>query len=275
MRNLRGSLERMQKAALGKDATAFDQYTVGLRREAILREIDAIEAELLRRVQTGARAAAQAAVLHDRSTLEALDLGPFFGIDSTVIAQAQADAAKEVRNVTQAMRQQINQAVVKALSGELDEAGLQRDLVDAFGGEVTAHRVERIVRTEVGRTFVQQQAAGDEALALAGVDLIKVWVHKSGGRGAPGSRSEHVAIHGQERELWELFNVGQGATADTPPDGPGYRANAPHDPSLPPELSINCGCTVVRRPRFRSTKPYIAQKRPQVQFAAAGAVPTA
>lgn len=262
---LRKALARIEALLRGGSSTDFGQFEALNRREAILREVDALEGELLTRVRGMASLAAEASRAADAPVFERYGVSPVFGVDGSVVARAQAYAAAEVRDVTTQMRADLNSAIVRAVSGGSDRDALDAEIRLAFDGKVNEARVDRIVRTELGQAFVQQQAANDERMAFAGIDLIKVWVHKGGGRLVLGAREEHVAIHGQERELWQLFNVGRGATADTPPDSTvGEKANAPLDPSLSPGMRINCGCTVVRRPRRKSKKHYIPNVRPDV-----------
>jgi hypothetical protein len=77
----------------------------------------------------------------------------------------------------------------------------------------------------------------------------------------PGARAEHVAIHGQERLPGETFNVGQGATKTTPPEGTGYPARFPLDPQLPADQSIQCGCSTARIPIEDASRATIARAR--------------
>jgi len=253
---LRKSLKAIDAALRSGKGTEFDEFSALRRKQAVEAEIARLEADLLQATEEAARKAGGFA--NDRLGRS----GVAISIDSSAISTASSDAAKMVRAVTQQMRADLNDAVTRAFTGELDRAGLDQAIRDAFDGDVLEHRVERIVRTEVGEVFGQQQARTDQRLASMGVDLIKRWV-ATGGKGGDGrTRQSHADIHGQERELDEPFNVGDGATAATPPGGVGHPAAAPLDPTLPAEERIQCRCTVVRVPRSQAKQGYISKKPP-------------
>lgn len=260
LKALRAALKRMREIVRDGRRTEFDQYQALQKKQAIEREVHRLERELTFRVQDAGRAAVP---LADALNPEA-PTNPL-GVSATVVARAQADAAQLVRGVSQQITRELNQAVVKATTGERTRAEFEADLADILDEDLNSARVERIVRTELGQIFQQQGAEADARLAEdPDTDMIKVWRHKCGGRMCRGAREDHVAIHGQERELWEDFDVDGGATAETPPGGGQYRANRPLDPKLPAKHKINCGCSVVRRPRYRAKQSYIAKTNPRV-----------
>lgn len=249
MRRLRQALRAIEKALKAGRGTEFDEFSLLRRKQAIEAELLRLEADLPQALEDAARKAAKA-----------LHRGPAdLGVDAGAISAAASNAAMEVRAVTDGLRAELNSAITRAFTGELDAAGLEQAIRDAFDGEVLEHRVERIIRTEVGEVFGRQQARVDQELAGMGADLIKRWVTAQDGR----TRPSHAAIHGQERELDEPFSVGDGATASTPPGGPGFPADAPLDPGLPAGDRINCRCTVVRVPRSQARQAYIAKRQPE------------
>ena len=191
----------------------------------------------------------------------ALGLGePIIGVDPRTLEFVQDFAGVQIRGVLYGVRTKVNSAMQRAIAGALDLRNLQREVRDAFGGDVTAARIERIVRTETVRAYSQAQAAADEQLVDRDVDLdiVKVWRSSKDTR----TRPSHRAIDGQERELWQPFHVGGGASASTArDDGTGFEANGPADPSLPAEESIQCRCTVIYVPREKAKQPYIAKDR--------------
>lgn len=239
------------------------------RRQALEAALGQLEQEIQARAGeafevAGAEAAAQAA---EASGGEGL---PGVGINARAVATAQAAAAAEVRNVTEAVRAKLNAAVTKAVAGRSSAAELASELGAAFDVPQPAHRIERIIRTEMAGIWMANQAEVDELLADTGPDLIKRWVTVGGSRGDGRNRDSHLELHGQERELDEPFHVGGGpkpgkaggATASTAPDdGIGTPAKAPLDAGLPAGERINCRCRFVRVHRSEAKQPYIRKRR--------------
>jgi SPP1 gp7 family putative phage head morphogenesis protein len=171
-----------------------------------------------------------------------------------VVAYAESTAGDLVREWAEGVGRRVRLATTRAVAGGLTEREYLKAIRDAMGDEGTVARVERIARTEVNRAYQQQRAANDEQLHDAGVDLVKRWVATLDDR----VRDTHLAIHGQERELLDLFNVGGHATFDTPPkSSAGHKANGPMDPTLPAEESINCRCDVIYVDRAAAERRYI------------------
>lgn len=257
---LRRAHARLDKIVRGqvKGVTEFGIYEASSKRQAIVVEMQRIEAEIRSRLSKGVEAMASGA-----AGLEAKrHAGIPFEVDASVIARAQQNAAAMVQQVTKGVKAQLNSAVVDALVGGSTREQFDARIREILGPDVLESRVERIARTELGEAYMQQQAANDEKLAATpGVDLIKRWVKS--GKGPTRSRPEHDAIHGQERELEDLFGVGGGATAATPPGGGAHQATGPLDPMLPPEQRINCGCDVVRVPRSEAQQAYIQRTNPK------------
>jgi len=241
----------------GLSPTDYDRFLAQQKAAALDDAIARLESEALSLAGEQMRAAAMQATSEVQQALGSQQL---IGVDEKVLAFVQDFAGTQIKDVLSVVRQKVNMAVQQAAAGALSYRDLQKAVSDAFGGNVTMARIERIVRTETIRAYSQAEAATTEKLAQTHVadQVIKVWRTAGDTR----VREEHALIDGQERELDELFNVGQGATASTPPGGTGFPANGPADPSLPPELSIQCRCTVEYVPRSRAVQPY-TEKDPE------------
>lgn len=258
LRRAQARIERIVKA--GK-ATEFGAFEAMSKKAALDAEVVRLERELGVRLQDGVQAVAAGAV----DLAQGRDLGdaggPPLRVDPGAVLRAQADAAKQVVGIARAARTALNVAVVDALTGHSDRAAFDSAIRDALGPDVLEPRVERIARTELGKAYMGQQAAADRELARnPEVDLIKRWVKS--GKGSNRSRPEHDAMHGQERELDDLFDMGGGATAETPPGGGQWRCMGPLDPSLPAAMATHCGCDVVRVSRSEARQPYIRKGPP-------------
>jgi hypothetical protein len=257
---LRRAHARIEAILKSGAATDFDTFQALTKKEALQQEMDRLEGELLKRVQGGAERMADATVKRAQQQA-APDAGPALGlsVDAGAVRRAQMDAASEVVGVSKSVRTALNVAVVDALTGASDRPAFEKAVRDAMGPDVLEHRVERIARTELSKAYMGQQAANDRVLARApGVDLIKRWVKS--GKGTGRSRPEHDAMHGQERELDEDFDMGGGATAATPPGGGLYRCAGPLDPRLPASMVVHCGCDVVRVAREEAQQAYISKE---------------
>lgn len=191
------------------------------------------------------------------SELAGIDLAEAAGfpirVDPRVVAYAQATAGDRVIEWTNGFASKLRALTTDAAAGGLTYGEYVAGIRRTMGPAGAEHAVERIVRTELNRAYQQQRAAGDEVLASDGADLIRVWVSQLDIR----VRDSHEAVHGQERELSDPFNVGRGATDETPPHGVGFQCNGPLDPVLPPEEAISCRCDVLYVPRAEATKRYI------------------
>lgn len=250
-------------------AQTFNRMLGVRRKQALEAALAKLEAELGARAGEAFDVAAAEAGEQAAAASEGEGL-PGVGINVRAVATAQASAAAEVRNVTDAIRADLNAAITKAMAGRSTAAELAAELAAAFDVPQPAHRIERIMRTELAGIWMANQAEVDELLADTGPDLIKRWVTVGGNRGDGRNRDSHLALHGQERELDEPFHVGGGpkpgkaggATASTAPgDGIGTPAKAPLDAGLPAGERINCRCRFVRVPRSEAKQPYIRKRR--------------
>lgn len=235
-------------AFAGDNPTEFDRSLVLKKRKAIEAAISDLERTVGNDVQTAVDGAAR---------LASVDLQEAAGIplrvDPNVLAYVQATAGDQVKDWTDRFGAKLRGLTTQVFAGGLSFRDYMSEVRKAMGPDGAEHAVDRIVRTETNRAYQQQRAAGDEALAADGADLIRVWVTQLDLR----VRDSHAAIHGQERELDQPFSVGRGATDATPPGGAGFQANGPLDPSLPAEEAINCRCDVLYVPREEAQQPYI------------------
>lgn len=232
----------------GEDPTEFDRLLVLRKRQAI----DAALADVTRGIAADvAGAAAEAAKLAAVDVREAS--GFPIRVDPNVLAYVQETAGDKVVEWTARFSAKLRGYTTQVFAGGMTYREYVAAIRSAMGKAGAEHAVDRIVRTETNRAYQQQRAAGDGQLAANGSDLIRVWVSQLDLR----VRDSHAAIHGQERELGEAFNVGQGARDTTPPSGPGHRCNGPLDPTLPAEEAINCRCDVLYVPREEARQPYV------------------
>lgn len=250
-------------AGADRSTTDYDRFVAAQRADAIRRALEALEAQT-RAVsdRTLATLAADGAADVGAKIEQLVGMtAPRVGVDIPTLQLVQDLAGAQVTGVLDDARRKINIAVQRGMAGALDLPAMQREIDEALGGDAPVARVETILRTEGVRAYSQSEAAAIEKLADGPVadELIKRW--KVADRTAR-TRPSHLAIDGQERELGDLFNVGGGATAATPPgSGVGFEANGPADPSLPPEEAISCRCTVHYVLRSLAEQPYIARSR--------------
>lgn len=224
--------------------TDYQRFLAVRKKRAIEDAIGDLERRLGTITSRGVLGAAADATAESRALATSAGAsGPAVAIDPHVVAYAQATAADEVVAVTDQMRTALRRAVTKSLAGGYTRSEFEGEIRRILGDEGSRARVERIVRTEIGRAHEQTKAAHDEVLDDLGLDLVKRWITTGGQVGDGRTRPDHAAIHGQERELDEPFHVGGGATAGTAPhDAPaGAEAcNGPLDPVLSPEQAIQC-----------------------------------
>jgi SPP1 gp7 family putative phage head morphogenesis protein len=140
----------------------------------------------------------------------------------------QTAAAERVTSVNATTNAQIRAKLQKILSDGITEGSSIPEVRRAITAEfrvLSGYRAERIARTEI------VAASNKGALVSAqatGLELQKVWIATRDDR----TRESHWSADGQTRDMGEDFSV------DAQP------MEAPGDPSAPPELVINCRCTV-------------------------------
>lgn len=114
---------------------------------------------------------------------------------------------------------------------------LRDRMLAAFNSEGTQlgpTRSNRIARTEAGRAWNTAALGAARTLSTPGRPFVKQWVTERDSL----VRHAHEEVNGQLRLLDEPFSVG------------GVLMDAPHDPTAPPDLTINCfpGETLVSVP---------------------------
>lgn len=241
--------------------TDYDRFLAQQKQVAINDALEQLEGRALAVADDSLRVAAQNGVDDVSVRIGKLSVATTpIGVDVGVLAMVQDLAGSQIKVALEEVKGKVKVAMSRAMAGGLSFSELQREVSEAFNGDITQGRIDKIIRTETVRSYSQAQAAADEQLAdgPVGEELIKRWKIIGDGRARP----EHAIINGQERELDELFNVGGGATATTPPDSKlGFKANGPADPSLPAELAVNCRCTVIYVNREQAKQDYIAKAR--------------
>lgn len=136
-----------------------------------------------------------------------------------------------ITGLTNDAKQLVIQELQQALLGAKTPFEVQQGIAQLLGdqGRVAA-RAEIIWRTESGRVFNTLATARYKRVAsLFPGRFVKTWLHS----GSPHPRPGHVALDGTSVPADEPFLVG------------GYPADGPHDPNLPAEETINCGCTSI------------------------------
>lgn len=94
---------------------------------------------------------------------------------------------------------------------------------------VSEFRADVIARTEMGAAANKGVAYSAEVLKAAGFAVMKQWFASN----LPGMRPEHGAADGQIVGVNDSFTVG------------GYELDMPGDPMGPPEMVIQCRCTMM------------------------------
>ncbi len=248
----------------GGSASEYDVHVAAQLRGTLDREIQILEDAMLSRSREAAQAAAKVSVADYTRDISRFGVAPV-GVDARTVAFASDVAGAKIQKVAADVRLKVRSAVTFSLAGGLTRGELFDAVSDAVAGLRTEAGVERIIRTEIATSYEQSQVAADVQVLAGGANLVKRWRALEDGR----TRDDHAAIDGQERELDAFFNVGLGATFLTPPGGPGFPANAPHDPTLPPEQTIECRCFLERIPRAAAVQPYI-QREPRGPVPARG-----
>lgn len=271
-KDVRGLLDRARADILAllagdvgadRSTTDYDRFLATQRADAIRRALADLDAQA-RAVSDRTLATLAADGAGDVAAKFEQLLGPVaprVGVDVPTLQLVQDLAGAQVTGVLDEARRKINIAMQRGMAGALDAPGMQKAIDEALGGDAPVARIENIFRTESVRAYSQAEAAAIEKIAEGpiGDELIKRW--RVADR-TPRTRPSHLAIDGQERELKDLFNVGGGATAATPPGSDvGHKANGPADPSLPVEEVAECRCTVHYIPRSAAEQPYIARSR--------------
>lgn len=119
---------------------------------------------------------------------------------------------------------------------ELQEGFKQGESIDELAarvrgaGKISARNAELVARS----TVIEASNAGSIATARAsGLDMQKEWINTHDARTRPTHQDEALGgVGGQRVDLNAQFTVG------------GFSADAPGDPTLPPQEKYRCRCTV-------------------------------
>ncbi|WP_019061705.1 phage minor head protein [Streptomyces prunicolor] len=111
-----------------------------------------------------------------------------------------------------------------------------RGLFSRAGAELGETREERIARTESTRAWNASTLAAAQDLTSPDRPLVKQWLTRRDTK----VRDTHKDVNGQLRLLDEAFAVG------------GVAMDYPGDPTAPPQLTVNCRCTLRLAPERRT-----------------------
>lgn len=151
-------------------------------------------------------------------------------IDTTALAILQDYSSDLVEGLSKSAIKKINTELTLGLMGQKSPyevmGAVGRNLKDKSIFKSIAHRAETIVRTESGRVLEAAGQARKEAAVTVVPGLQKQWYY---GHTARMPRLDHMAVHGQIRDVDKPFDVG------------GERLMYPKDPAGSAKNTINCG----------------------------------
>ena len=220
--------------------TDFSRFRIAEQQGAI----DDILAGYENKVRAlGNGAVRQSFVLGERSVIEPLQElgleGVFFRPSTEQIEILAQFSADMIGDLSKDALRKINRSIrINALGGS-SSIDAMRDITNIlfktsrppspFTAQPTkgvAYEAERILRTEVNRTYNMAAHAQQLELAKDVPDLRKQWIATMDGR----TRASHASIHGEVRLTKRQFSNG---------------LMIPGDPSGPAEETINCRCRSV------------------------------
>lgn len=154
-----------------------------------------------------------------------------------LLAVMQGITAELVTGLSQDAVDKITFEVRRALLGGQNIT----QVIKNIGGSITrgrfktiADRAEFIARTEINRVLNTATIARTEQVVERIPGLKKFWIHSADNRVRPShetvGRATNPTFGGTPIPIKQKFTVG------------GYKANGPHDPSLPASEVINCRC---------------------------------
>lgn len=165
---------------------------------------------------------------------------PLMGLSTNQIEAALSYGARLVQHVADDARRKIDNAIFTGVLGRRTNFEIMQELAPiltnprrvgpGFYGS-PMFQAETVLRTEKGRVYAMAGRARIGQLAEVLPGLQKTWLH-SGNPSEPRPYHKNV-LHGQRRPWKGYFDVN------------GLDAWGPHDPTLPPEEVIRCGCTCV------------------------------
>lgn len=155
-------------------------------------------------------------------------------IDTTMISILQGYSTDLVEGLTKSAIKKINTELTLGLMGQKSPyevmQAVGRNLKDKGIFKSITARADTILRTEAGRIYEAAGQLRKEAAASVVLGLKKQWHY---GHSPKMPRLDHMAAHGQIREVNEPFKVG------------GEELMYPRDPKGSAKNTINCGCTSI------------------------------
>ncbi len=218
--------------------TDFSRFRIAEQQRALDDIIDRYDS-MVRALAHGA--SHEAFRLGERATVEPLQdagIGAAFFRPSeaqvNIIAQFSADL---IGGVSEIMRSRINTSIRLNALGGSSAIQAMKDITVILGipskpkdiVKGIAYEAERILRTEVNRTYNLATHAQQTALAKDVPGLRKQWIASADLR----TRDTHLEAHGQTVHVKDKFHVG------------GFNLAYPLDPAGPPQETINCRCTSI------------------------------
>jgi len=160
---------------------------------------------------------------------------PLF-VDEGLLRFSLQYSAEQVQGLTQVTRRRLDNILRQGLIGQRTPYEMMVDVRRELGNK-TAYEAERIVRTEVNRALNLTEQRYTKQIKEEIPGLRKYWLHEDDARVRPShaavGRRTNPDYGGTPIDVEKQFSVG------------GYKADGPHDVSLPPEESINCRCVQI------------------------------
>ena len=173
-----------------------------------------------------------------------LPAGWQIGIDRRMVELAQGWSADLLQGEADSIVRRVTGYVRQGIAGGLQREELVRaikpNLTRLFRFGTYRNRAETIVRTEVNRVHNAGHAQALDALQSSNVKVRKMWISSGDDRTRPAHRAMNgVTVDHDKPFPFDAAHVGEDSLPRS--QWPQY----PLDPSLPPEQSINCRCTIV------------------------------
>jgi len=148
--------------------------------------------------------------------------GTMLDFDDLALAFADSNALENSLLITATRANLAKSLIASGIKDGLSEAKIARSLKNLYDGQVSKAHASSIARTEVGNAT--QHASFDGAKS-SNVELTKQWLTVQDA----AVRNIHAAIHGQKREINEVFSNGM---------------LHPNDPAGGARNTINCRCVI-------------------------------
>lgn len=193
-----------------------------------------LEGQLIATTQTGIRDAAELGLQSVTSPIAAAGVTTFYNRPSMSQINTLVDfSADLVKRVTADMRGKINTEITRIALGAISPFQAQKNLTEILGIRAgrqvvkgVGHAAERIIRTEVNRSFNVSNFAQMQEVEEVTPDARKRW----NATGDMRTRDPHINAHGQLQPISKPFIVG------------GEKLMYPLDPAGSAKNTINCRC---------------------------------